>query len=401
MHFTTLAFRHSSLNIQAPRALPIKATTEVESSSSSSQTMSTTATTTAPTANTADRDCDCDKDWDTHSHSNMEALGVSCWDFAYPTGKCSLPPVKNCSFAAKEKSATTPRRARGERRFKHEDLVTSGCAGGAEMVMVAAAAAVVASGLGPDDMGDGGQCQWQTSSTGTRSRSRSRTQHHGHHDSHHHDSTKPHTNGTSKHHHHHHHNHQPQPRNTTTELRTYLLSCPTIPSITYPHTYTTISTLLLTPRTQLVLLVPQSNILCPKVCELMRLPRAGGSGICILPVPPEIEMRVVTDADTNPNTDSDTATEFTFESDSKVHPNGASDSAREHISTAMSIIDALAVDEVVGKILKNTPARAFDGYVAFEDERAAWTFLHRVGRGVRDKGVGKGKGKVVKGGKGR
>ncbi|OAG39578.1 hypothetical protein AYO21_06222 [Fonsecaea monophora] len=398
MHFTTLAFRHSSLNIQAPRAPSIKAPTEVVSSS---QTMSTTATSTATTANTVDRDCRCDKDWDTHSHSNMEAQGVSCWDFAYPTGKCSLPPVKNCSFAAKEKSATTPRRARGERRFKHEDLVTSGCAGGAEMVMVAAAAAAVVSGLGPDDMGDGGQCQWQTSSTGTRSRSRSqsRTQHHAHHDIHHHDGTKSHKNGTSKHHHHHHHNHQQQPRNTTTELRTYLLSCLTIPSITYPHTYTTISTLLLTPRTQLVLLVPQSNILCPKVCELMRLPRAGGSGICILPVPSEIEMRVVTD--TNPNTDSDTATEFEFESDSKVHLNGASDSAREHISTAMSIIDALSVDEVVAKILKNTPAKAFDGYVAFEDERAAWTFLHRVGRGVKDKGVGKDKGKVVKGGKGR
>ncbi|OAL40159.1 hypothetical protein AYO20_00579 [Fonsecaea nubica] len=356
--------------------------------------MSTTATATA--TGTADRDCDCDKNCDTHLHSKMEALGVSCWDFAYPTGKCPLPPVKNCSFASTEaKSAPSPRRARGERRFKHEDLVTSGRAGGAEMVMVAAAAVV--SGLGPDDVGDGGQCPWQISTTGTRSRSRSRTQHH--HDSHqHHDGTKTHKNGTSKHHHHHHHhhNHQQQPRSTTAELRTYLLSCPTIPSITYPHTHTTISTLLLTPRTQLVLLVPQSNILCPKVCELMRLPRAGGSGICILPVPPEIEMRVVTDADTDTNPDPNTATaaelEFEFESDGKVHLNGASDSAREHISTAMSIIDALAVDEVVAKILKNTPARAFDGYVAFEDERAAWTFLHRVGRGVMDKGVGKGKG---------
>jgi len=193
----------------------------------------------------------------------METLGVSCWDFAYPTGKCSLPSTKNCSFLKQAKS-------------KHQEH------------------------FNPQTVLKGEQ--------------RQKTQ------------------KGSKHDH--------------PELKTYLLSSPTPASVTYPHTYTTISTLLLTPNTKLIYLVPQSNIVCPKACELMRLPRAVGSSFQILPVPPEIEMRC-----------------------------GGQESC--------SIADVIGVEEVVGKVLKNTKVRSFDGYIAFEDEREAWTFLEHVGSGVK------------------
>ncbi|OAP57576.1 hypothetical protein AYL99_08314 [Fonsecaea erecta] len=251
----------------------------------------------------------------TDLESQMEALGVSCWDFAYPTGRCSLPPVKNCCFTSEPKCSS--RKARVEHKSKHQERLV---AGGATTETVLSALQA--------DPADDRQC-----STTTKSRS----QHHHHH------SSKGHKN-SSKHQH----------RSSNPELRTYLLSCPTVASIIYPQTYTTISTLLLTPQTQLVLLVPQSNIVCPKVCELMRLPRAGSSGIRILPVPAEIEMRAICDEES---------------------ANGS--------SLPVSIADVLAVEEVVTKIVKNTPAKAFDGYIAFEDDRAAWTFLDRVGKGVK------------------
>ncbi|OQV03915.1 hypothetical protein CLAIMM_08888 [Cladophialophora immunda] len=269
--------------------------------------------------------------------SQMEALGVSCWDFAYPTGKCSLPPVKNCCFTAESKS--TSRKARGEHKSKHQERqVTSG-----------ATAETAVCGLQADPSDDR---QYSTTSI-TKSRSQ---QHHHHH---HHHSSKSHKSASK---------HQTRSSTSNPELRTYLLSCPTVASIIYPQTYTTISSLLLTPQTMLVFLVPQSNILCPKVCELMRLPRAAGSGIRILPVPPEIEMRVVCDD---------------YDGDGDCDRDRDADGAEGCMLPAVSIADVLAVEEVVTKILKNTPAKAFDGYIAFEDDRAAWTFLHRVGKGVK------------------
>ncbi|EXJ70297.1 uncharacterized protein A1O5_06365 [Cladophialophora psammophila CBS 110553] len=264
--------------------------------------------------------------------AQMEALGVSCWDFAYPTGRCSLPPVKNCCFTSDVKAASR-KAARGEHRSKHQERPVSNGATATE--------AVVSGGQQVDYQAD------DRHYSSTKARPQYQQQHHHHSKSH---------KGANKH----------QQRSVgNAEQRTYLLSCPTVASIIYPQTHTTISSLLLTPHTQLVFLVPQSNILCPKVCELMHLPRAAGSGLRILPVPPEIEMRIV------------------CESDGDGSGNGGCD------AQAISIADVLAVDEVVAKVLKNTPATAFDGYIAFEDDRAAWTFLHRVGRGVKRTGEGK------------
>jgi len=48
-----------------------------------------------------------------------------------------------------------------------------------------------------------------------------------------------------------------------------------------------------------------------------------------------------------------------------------------------SIADVVSVQAIVEKVLKNTKARSFDGYIAFEDEREAWTFLEHVGKGVK------------------
>jgi hypothetical protein len=73
----------------------------------------------------------------------------------------------------------------------------------------------------------------------------------------------------------------------TPKGKTYLLSSPTPSSILHPQTSCTISTLLSQPNTKLVYLVPQSNIVCPKVCEMMRLSRAADSSFQILPVRPE------------------------------------------------------------------------------------------------------------------
>ncbi|EXJ64648.1 hypothetical protein A1O7_00986 [Cladophialophora yegresii CBS 114405] len=208
----------------------------------------------------------------TEPESQMETPGVSCWDFAYPTGKCDPAPTKSCYFSKSHKSK------QGERFLTPT--------------------------VGPaNDISHGER---------PRQKSKKRSKHAG----------------------------------ETLEPRTYLLSSPTPVSITYPQTKTTISTLLSQPNTKLIYLVPQANIVCPKVCELMRLPRATGSKFQVLPVPPEIKMKA-----------------------------GGSDSC--------PISDVMAVQEVVQKVLKNTKARNFDGYIAFEDEREAWTFLEHVGKGVK------------------
>jgi hypothetical protein len=208
----------------------------------------------------------------TEPQSQMETLGVSCWDFAYPTGKCDLAPAKSCCFSRSPKSKPCER--------------------------------FIARTVAPAyDILHGDQ---------PRQKSKKQSKHAA----------------------------------ETSESRTYLLSSPTPISITYPQTKTTISTLLSQPSTKLIYLVPQSNIVCPKVCELMRLPRAVGSSIQILPVRPEIDMKA-----------------------------GGDDRC--------SITDVVAVQEVVQKVLKNTKARSFDGFIAFEDEREAWTFLEHVGKGVK------------------
>lgn len=46
-------------------------------------------------------------------------------------------------------------------------------------------------------------------------------------------------------------------------------------------------------------------------------------------------------------------------------------------------IERAGVDEVVRKIIKHTKVRAFDGYLALEDDRASWKFLEAVGEGVK------------------
>ncbi len=131
-----------------------------------------------------------------------------------------------------------------------------------------------------------------------------------------------------------------------TETRTYLLSSPTAISITYPQTKSTISTLLSQPNTKVIYLVPQSNIVCPVVCALMRLPRASGSSFQILPVPTEIDMRCGGEG-------------------------------------RCPFADQTGVEEMVQKVLKNTKTRSFDGFLSFEEEREAWTFLERIGHRVK------------------
>lgn len=45
-------------------------------------------------------------------------------------------------------------------------------------------------------------------------------------------------------------------------------------------------------------------------------------------------------------------------------------------------LEMLAVQEIAAKVIKCTKVRRFDGYLAFEDERASWVFLERVGKAV-------------------
>jgi len=65
--------------------------------------------------------------------------------------------------------------------------------------------------------------------------------------------------------------------------KTYLLSAPTEESLLGHYTSGAISTLLRNPHTDLILLVPPSHILHPFVCNLGRLPKAGGSCVQVLP----------------------------------------------------------------------------------------------------------------------
>lgn len=140
------------------------------------------------------------------------------------------------------------------------------------------------------------------------------------------------------------HFHSTKPSTSDSDIKTYLLSSPTFQSLVDPQVHDTVSTLLSQPNTKLVYLVPQSNICCPKVCEVMRLPPATGSSIRILPVEPKVWA--------NP------------------------DKGIDMVS---------GVEEVVGKIVKNTKVKAFDGFMSFEEDREAWTFLEAVGKGVKER----------------
>ena len=137
--------------------------------------------------------------------------------------------------------------------------------------------------------------------------------------------------------------------------KAYLLSIPNSDRVYCGQMKNTISTLLLTPQTQLVLLVPQSHIVCERMCALQRLPMARGSGIRILPVPPEIVM------------------EFS---------KGEAGIDEEYATGLESRLEMLAVEEIAAKVVKCTKVRHFDGYLAFEDERSSWAFLERVGKTV-------------------
>jgi hypothetical protein len=139
------------------------------------------------------------------------------------------------------------------------------------------------------------------------------------------------------------------------DTKTYLLSAPTPESILNPYTDDTIRTLLAQSQTKLILLVPQCSIVCPKVCEFMRLNHATGSSIQVIPVEPEVTMTYT--------------------------PRYHMDNDDQHIVSAK---DDANVAQVVKKILKVTKINAFDAYIAFEEEREAWCFLDVVGKGVRE-----------------
>ncbi|KAI1628989.1 hypothetical protein EDD37DRAFT_31215 [Exophiala viscosa] len=198
----------------------------------------------------------------------MATQGISCWDFAYSTGKCSLTCERNCIDSRKKSS-------RFRKQQSKDDTNTS-----------------IFRKLKQDSI----------------------------------------------------------------DARTYLLSCPSTASLRFPQTYTTISTMLLQPRTQIVLLVPQVYIASSTVCDISRLPRAGGSYIQVLPMPEVLGLNGV-------NAESLSSSDSEYET-----PDSA---------------DMSNVVEMVRKIVKYTKARRFDGYLDFEDDRKSWTFLKRVGDGVK------------------
>lgn len=61
-----------------------------------------------------------------------------------------------------------------------------------------------------------------------------------------------------------------------------------------------------------------------------------------------------------------------------------SESCRGDVAVTDKELSNMNVAEVVRKIVKYTKARSFDGYLVFEDDRASWQFLERVGKGVKE-----------------
>ncbi|KAK7895055.1 hypothetical protein LTR67_005794 [Exophiala xenobiotica] len=206
----------------------------------------------------------------------MECQGISCWDFAYPTGKCSLLSKKDCPLT---ESGSKSRNSKSKDQSRPES---------------------------------------SNATFSFRNKTKRESQ--------------------------------------TIDATTYLVSCPNPSSVINPHTFTTISTLLLQPHTQLVLLVPQKHIVCSRVCEISRLPRSGGSGIQVLPVPEVVAMTyTATRAETGGDSDDD-----------------------DNVNT----VEKANVAALVRKIVKYTKTKNFDGYLVFQEDRASWQFLERVGKGV-------------------
>ncbi|KAK5063169.1 hypothetical protein LTR84_005245 [Exophiala bonariae] len=165
--------------------------------------------------------------------------------------------------------------------------------------------------------------------------------------------TKAHSNSKSKH-------HSRDSQDASASQRTYLLSIPRADRVYCTQMREIVSTLLLTPQTQLVLLVPQSHIVCERMCDLGRLSKAPGSGLRILPVPCEIPMEYGGMSGMDDDDEGSQGGSTYFENP----------------------LEMLAVQEIAAKVLKCTKFRRFDGYLAFEDERASWVFLERVGKAV-------------------
>lgn len=251
----------------------------------------------------------------------LETPGIACWDFAYPTGKCSLPSsmTMNCCFSRQHTAKAKPSAVAPA----HEALKDS-------------------------------------QQSRPQPRPHQKTQ-----------KTRKHSSlslssSSSK-----------SDSSDSGDSKTYLLSSPTQDSILNLHTQDTISSLLTTPNTKIVYLVPQFNIVCPKVCAMMRLPRAKGTSFQVLPVPPEIIM-----------TCSSAPNEYDDDSDEQE---------KTKSEPRYSITDVLAIQEVAAKVVKNTKVRHFDGYMAFVEEREAWTFLELVGKKVSEAAVNSGGAKGKKG----
>jgi len=162
--------------------------------------------------------------------------------------------------------------------------------------------------------------------------------------------------------------HSQDSQDASASQRTYLLSIPRADGVYCNQMREIVSTLLLTPQTQLVLLVPQSHIVCERMCDLGRLSKAPGSGLRILPVPCETAME--------------------YSGMSSVEDDEASQGGSAFFENPLEM---LAVQEIAAKVLKCTKFRRFDGYLAFEDERASWVFLERVGKAVAGLSAGGGR----------
>lgn len=234
-----------------------------------------------------------------------EYQNIAVWDFAYPNGECGLQTGKALinNFTTQESGPHTPHRKNRSEPTK------------------SFASVIVGSFNSASSKATDTRCD----KTSSKSKSKSKSKRH--------------------------HLERQEPSQTQ---KTYLLSIPNTARVYCGQMKNTISTLLLTPHTQLVLLVPQSHIVCQKMCDLGRLPKAAGSGLRILPVPPEIVMEC-----------------------SKEAVIGG-----DYASSLESSLDMLAVEEIATKVVKCTKVRRFDGYLAFEDERASWMFLERVGKTV-------------------
>ncbi|RVX70101.1 hypothetical protein B0A52_06273 [Exophiala mesophila] len=148
---------------------------------------------------------------------------------------------------------------------------------------------------------------------------------------------------------------QSKQQDPLTQRRSYLLSIPNPSCTYYKHVVTTVSTMLMTPYTHLVLLVPQSDIVCPKVCVLSRLPKAVGSGIRILPVPPSTTMECSSDN---------------------------VDHCDDDGSGAGKVSDMDEIGKMAKRISKYAKVKSFDGYLPLQETRACWYYLEKVGKEV-------------------